>query len=86
MTGGRIHDVEALPDDPRPFFQAIFDLDTPRIVFGRVALLREGVPTLWRRVHTDGSYARVLPAEGLEPLNAQQFLLEWYSKNSVLPD
>jgi 2-polyprenyl-6-methoxyphenol hydroxylase-like FAD-dependent oxidoreductase len=25
--------------DPRPFFQPIFDLDTPRIVFGRVALL-----------------------------------------------
>lgn len=25
--------------DPRPFFQAIFDLDTPQIVFGRVALL-----------------------------------------------
>jgi 2-polyprenyl-6-methoxyphenol hydroxylase-like FAD-dependent oxidoreductase len=25
--------------DPRPFFQPIFDLDTPQIVFGRVALL-----------------------------------------------
>jgi 2-polyprenyl-6-methoxyphenol hydroxylase-like FAD-dependent oxidoreductase len=25
--------------DPRPFFQAIFDFDAPRIVFGRVALL-----------------------------------------------
>jgi 2-polyprenyl-6-methoxyphenol hydroxylase-like FAD-dependent oxidoreductase len=26
-------------NDPRPFFQAIFDMDTPQIVFGRVALL-----------------------------------------------
>jgi 2-polyprenyl-6-methoxyphenol hydroxylase-like FAD-dependent oxidoreductase len=25
--------------DPRPFFQPIFDMDTPQIVFGRVALL-----------------------------------------------
>ena len=26
-------------NDPRPFFQPIFDMDTPQIVFGRVALL-----------------------------------------------
>src|SRR6185436_17246921 len=31
--------AEIFERDPRPFFQAIFDLDTPRIVFGRVALL-----------------------------------------------
>ena len=26
------------------------------------------------------------PAEGVEPLNAQQFLLEWYSKNAALQE
>src|SRR5262245_36514099 len=31
--------AEIYERDPRPFFQPIFDLDTPRIVFGRVALL-----------------------------------------------
>jgi 2-polyprenyl-6-methoxyphenol hydroxylase-like FAD-dependent oxidoreductase len=31
--------AEIFEGDPRPFFQPIFDLDTPRIVFGRVALL-----------------------------------------------
>ena len=31
--------AEIFERDPRPFFQAIFDLDTPQIVFGRVALL-----------------------------------------------
>ncbi len=31
--------AEIFERDPRPFFQAIFDLDTSRIVFGRVALL-----------------------------------------------
>src|SRR6185503_725079 len=31
--------AEIFERDPRPFFQAIFDLDTPRTVFGRVALL-----------------------------------------------
>lgn len=31
--------AEIFARDPRPFFQAIFDLDSPRIVFGRVALL-----------------------------------------------
>jgi 2-polyprenyl-6-methoxyphenol hydroxylase-like FAD-dependent oxidoreductase len=31
--------AEIFERDPRPFFQPIFDLDTPRIVFGRVALL-----------------------------------------------
>ena len=30
---------------------------------------------------TDGSYLRVRPPEGVEPLNSQQFLLEWYAKN-----
>jgi polyphosphate kinase len=37
-------------------------------------------------LQTDGTYTRVTPAEGIDPLNAQQFLLEWYPKNSVLPD
>jgi 2-polyprenyl-6-methoxyphenol hydroxylase-like FAD-dependent oxidoreductase len=31
--------AEIFERDPRPFFQPIFDLDTSRIVFGRVALL-----------------------------------------------
>ena len=31
--------AEIFERDPRPFFQPIFDLDTPQIVFGRVALL-----------------------------------------------
>ena len=31
--------AEIFERDPRPFFQAIFDLDSPQIVFGRVALL-----------------------------------------------
>jgi len=31
--------AEIFARDPRPFFQPIFDLDTSRIVFGRVALL-----------------------------------------------
>jgi 2-polyprenyl-6-methoxyphenol hydroxylase-like FAD-dependent oxidoreductase len=31
--------AEIFERDPRPFFQPIFDLDTPKIVFGRVALL-----------------------------------------------
>lgn len=31
--------AEIFERDPRPFFQAIFDFDSPRIVFGRVALL-----------------------------------------------
>ena len=34
----------------------------------------------------NGSYTRVRPPEGTEPLNAQQFLLDWYSKNAVLQD
>ena len=34
----------------------------------------------------DGSYVRVRPPEGVEPLNSQQFLLEWYSKNAALQD
>jgi 2-polyprenyl-6-methoxyphenol hydroxylase-like FAD-dependent oxidoreductase len=31
--------AEIFERDPRPFFQAIFDFDAPKIVFGRVALL-----------------------------------------------
>jgi 2-polyprenyl-6-methoxyphenol hydroxylase-like FAD-dependent oxidoreductase len=31
--------AEIFERDPRPFFQAIFDLDSPKIAFGRVALL-----------------------------------------------
>ncbi len=31
--------AEIFERDPRPFFQAIFDFISPRIVFGRVALL-----------------------------------------------
>ena len=33
-------------------------------------------------LQTDGSYMRVRPPEGVDPLNSQQFLLEWYSKNT----
>ena len=29
-------------------------------------------------LQTNGSYTRVRPPEGAEPLNAQQFLLDWY--------
>ena len=34
----------------------------------------------------NGSYTRVRPPEGAPALNAQQFLLEWYQKNSPLQD
>jgi polyphosphate kinase len=34
----------------------------------------------------NGSYVPVRPPEGADPLNAQQFLLEWYQKNAVLQD
>ena len=37
-------------------------------------------------LQTDGSYSRVHPAEGIEPLNSQQFLLEWYSKHTLLQE
>jgi polyphosphate kinase len=37
-------------------------------------------------LQTDGSYARVWPSEGMEPLNSQQHLLEWYSKNTLLQE
>ena len=33
-------------NDPRPFFQPIFDMDTPQIVFGRVALLGDAAFTV----------------------------------------
>ena len=34
----------------------------------------------------DGGYLRVRPPEGVDPLDSQRFLLEWYSKNAVLQD
>jgi polyphosphate kinase len=37
-------------------------------------------------LQTDGSYVRVTPPEGVERLNAQQFLLEWYSKHTLLQE
>jgi polyphosphate kinase len=37
-------------------------------------------------LQTDGTYARVRPPEGLEPLNSQQFLLDWYSKHTLLQE
>jgi polyphosphate kinase len=37
-------------------------------------------------LQTDGGYLRVRPAEGVEPLNSQQFLLEWYSKHTLLQE
>jgi polyphosphate kinase len=37
-------------------------------------------------LQTDGGYVRVRPPEGVDPLNAQQFLLEWYSKHTALQD
>jgi polyphosphate kinase len=37
-------------------------------------------------LQTDGSYVRVRPPEGVDPLNSQQFLLEWYSKHAALQD
>jgi polyphosphate kinase len=37
-------------------------------------------------LQTDGSYSRVRPPEGVAPLNSQQFLVEWYSKNTSLPE
>jgi polyphosphate kinase len=37
-------------------------------------------------LQSNGSYVRVRPPEGAEPLNSQQVLLEWYQKNSVLQD
>jgi polyphosphate kinase len=37
-------------------------------------------------LQTDGSYLRVRPPEGVEPLNSQQFLLDWYSKHAALQD
>jgi polyphosphate kinase len=37
-------------------------------------------------LQTDGSYTRVPAPEGVDPLNSQQFLLEWYSKNAQLEE
>ncbi|MGH9174806.1 MAG: polyphosphate kinase 1, partial [Vicinamibacterales bacterium] len=34
----------------------------------------------------DGSYLRVRPPEGVDPLDSQRFLLEWYSKHTALQD
>jgi polyphosphate kinase len=34
----------------------------------------------------NGAYVRVRPPEGAEPLNAQQVLLDWYQKNTILQD
>jgi len=38
------------------------------------------------QLQTDGGYLRVRPPEGVEPLNSQQFLLDWYSKHATLQD
>jgi polyphosphate kinase len=37
-------------------------------------------------LQADGGYVRVRPSEGADPLNSQQFLLEWYSKHAALHD
>jgi polyphosphate kinase len=37
-------------------------------------------------LQTDGNYVRVRAAEGVETLNAQQFLLDWYSKHSSIQE
>jgi polyphosphate kinase len=37
-------------------------------------------------LQANGTYVPVRPPEGTEPLNSQQFLLEWYQKNAVLQD
>jgi polyphosphate kinase len=34
----------------------------------------------------DGGYLRVRPPEGVDPLDSQRFLLEWYSKHTALQD
>jgi polyphosphate kinase len=38
------------------------------------------------QLQIDGRYARVWPTEGVEALNSQQHLLEWYSKNTLLQE
>ena len=37
-------------------------------------------------LRTDGTYRRIHEAEGVEPLNSQQYLLDWYSKHTLLED
>jgi polyphosphate kinase len=37
-------------------------------------------------LQSDGTYTRVRPDEGLDAINSQQFLLEWYSKHAALQD
>jgi polyphosphate kinase len=37
-------------------------------------------------LQANGSYLRVRPAEGAEPINSQLQLLDWYQKNSILAD
>jgi polyphosphate kinase len=37
-------------------------------------------------LRTDGSYLRVRPPEGVDALNSQQFLLEWYAKHVALEE
>jgi polyphosphate kinase len=37
-------------------------------------------------LQTDGRYQPVRPPEGIEPVESQRFLLEWYSKNATLQD
>jgi polyphosphate kinase len=38
------------------------------------------------QLQTDGRYARITPSEGVEPINSQQFLLDWYSKHTLLQE
>lgn len=35
------------------------------------------------RLHTDGHYERLVPAEGTEPLNSQQFFLDYYTSKKI---
>ncbi len=37
-------------------------------------------------LQTDSTYQPVRPPEGVEPLDSQRFLLDWYSKNATLQD
>jgi 2-polyprenyl-6-methoxyphenol hydroxylase-like FAD-dependent oxidoreductase len=65
--------AEIFERDPRPFFQPIFDLDTPRIVFGRVALL--GDAAFLMRPHPGaGTTKGALDAEYLADAIAQHGL------------
>jgi len=75
--------AEIMERDPRPFFQAIFDLDSPQIVFGRVALL--GDAAFLARPHpgagtTKGALDAAMLADSIATLGIEQGLARYQQR------